>query len=192
MTLLVVAEMCAMSLWFTAAAIMPDMIREGALDPDPAGVDDVHGAGGFRHRRIAHLGHRPRRSLRSAADRGALLAWSRRGQRGAVEGKHRRRRRDRGALCHRRAARRRLSGRHEDRDRLGLEGPRHAGRHPRRRAHPRLGVVVLRSIPWTDRLAQRRARHLADRRGWRPARVRRRPRAAPRARAAFFAGGESS
>lgn len=32
MTLLVVSQMCAMSLWFTAAAIMPDMIREGALD----------------------------------------------------------------------------------------------------------------------------------------------------------------
>lgn len=32
MTLLVLAQMCAMSLWFTAAAIMPDMIREGALD----------------------------------------------------------------------------------------------------------------------------------------------------------------
>jgi MFS family permease len=31
MTMLVVAQMCAMSLWFTAAAIMPDMIREGAL-----------------------------------------------------------------------------------------------------------------------------------------------------------------
>src|SRR4029450_4319851 len=32
MTLLVVSQMFAMSLWFTAAAIMPDMIREGALD----------------------------------------------------------------------------------------------------------------------------------------------------------------
>jgi MFS family permease len=33
MALLIVSQMCAMSLWFTAAAIMPDMIREGALDP---------------------------------------------------------------------------------------------------------------------------------------------------------------
>jgi len=32
MTCLVVAQMCAMSLWFTAAAILPDMIREGGLD----------------------------------------------------------------------------------------------------------------------------------------------------------------
>lgn len=32
MTLLVIAQMSAMSLWFTAAAIMPDMIREGGLD----------------------------------------------------------------------------------------------------------------------------------------------------------------
>jgi MFS family permease len=32
MTLLVVSQFCAMSLWFTAAAIMPDMTREQALD----------------------------------------------------------------------------------------------------------------------------------------------------------------
>lgn len=32
MTMLVVAQMCAMSMWFTAAAIMPDMIREGGLN----------------------------------------------------------------------------------------------------------------------------------------------------------------
>lgn len=32
MTLLVIAQMCAMSMWFTAAAIMPDMIREGGLN----------------------------------------------------------------------------------------------------------------------------------------------------------------
>jgi MFS family permease len=32
MTLLVGSQMCAMSLWFTAAAIMPDMIREQAFD----------------------------------------------------------------------------------------------------------------------------------------------------------------
>lgn len=32
MTMLVIAQMCAMSMWFTAAAIMPDMIREGGLN----------------------------------------------------------------------------------------------------------------------------------------------------------------
>lgn len=31
--LLVLAEMAGMSLWFTSAAILPDMVREGAIDP---------------------------------------------------------------------------------------------------------------------------------------------------------------
>lgn len=31
--LLVLAEMAGMSLWFTSAAVLPDMVREGAIDP---------------------------------------------------------------------------------------------------------------------------------------------------------------
>ncbi len=32
-TLLVIAEMAGMSLWFTSAAVLPDMLREGAISP---------------------------------------------------------------------------------------------------------------------------------------------------------------
>ena len=137
--LLMLAEVAAMSLWFVSAAVLPDMLREVALSHARQAALSSGVQAGFVIGALGSAVLRPCRPLRSAP---RVRIRGDRGCAGQCRAADRAARRPYGDCCahrHRRAARRRLSGRHEDRGRLGREGPRLPGRRAGRRRHARLG-----------------------------------------------------
>ena len=149
-----------MSLWFASAAILPDMVRESGIDAVrqamlSSGVQLGFVAGALA---VAASGladrFDPQARVRDLRRAGRAV------QRRAAGRADRWHDRHPAAVSDRPAAGGRVSRRHEDRRRLGHQGPRLAGRTSGRRAHRRIGAAASRGLSRRRGLAQRDRCHL--------------------------------